>query len=107
VLYFGPYKILPIFYCNNNKGSRGENILRNLVGDKGGLGPGWDVGIARIMCNNTRFPSQERNFFRHLDPHPRSDDSFVKKNSNLAPNTSKIKLPQNWVIVGGCNNYLQ
>ena len=28
----GPYKILPIFYCN--EGGRGENILRNIVGNK-------------------------------------------------------------------------
>ena len=31
----GPYKILPIFHCI--KGGRGINILRNIVGNKGGL----------------------------------------------------------------------
>jgi len=37
---FGPYKILPIlFYCN--KGGRRENLLRNIVGNKGGLGGGY------------------------------------------------------------------
>jgi len=43
-LALGPYKIQDIaniFYCN--KGGRGENILRNIVGDKnkGGLGGGY------------------------------------------------------------------
>jgi len=35
------YKILSIFYCN--KGGCGENILRNIVGNKGGLGGGYCV----------------------------------------------------------------
>ena len=41
--------IVPIFYCSNycyceiNKGGRGENILRNIVGDKGCLGGGMYV----------------------------------------------------------------
>jgi len=41
----GLYKILPIFYCNNNKdkGGRGENILRNIVGNKGV----WEGDIAQ------------------------------------------------------------
>ena len=41
--YFGPYpytyKILSIFHCNK-KGGRGENILGNIVGKKGGPGGG-------------------------------------------------------------------
>jgi len=66
--------ILPIsiFYCN--KGGRGESILRNIVGNKGGLGGRY----CTIMCNNTPFFSLSRTdfFFRHLaDPsiYPKSD----------------------------------
>jgi len=63
VRVLGPYKILPIFYCN--KRGRGENILRNIVGNKGGLGG----RNCTIMCNNTPFPCRERFFFQtHFDP---------------------------------------
>jgi len=62
----GPYKILPIFYCN--KGSRGENILRNIVGNKGCLGGGGYT----IMCNNAPFPRRERIFFSDTSIHIRS-----------------------------------
>jgi len=39
VLQVGPHKIFPIFYCN--EGGHGENILRNIVGNNGGLGGGY------------------------------------------------------------------
>jgi len=64
----GPYKILPIFYCN--KGGRGENILRNIVGNKGGLGGGHRTGI---MCNNAPFSVSGTNFFSDTSTHPKSD----------------------------------
>jgi len=62
----GPYKILPIFYCN--KGGRGENILRNIVGKKGGLGGGH----CTIMCNNAPFSVSRTIFIQTLPPatHP-------------------------------------
>ena len=57
-MLFGPYKILPIFYyCN--KGGRGENILRNILGHKGGLGGGY----CTIMCNNAPFSVSRTIFF--------------------------------------------
>jgi len=64
----GPMLILPIFYCN--KGSRGENILRNIVGNKGGLGGGYRT----IMCNNAPFSvSGTTHFFSDTSTHPKSD----------------------------------
>jgi len=63
--------ILPIFYCN--KGGRGENILRNIVGNKGWLGGGYYT----IMCNNAPFPRAENRFFFQTSAdtsiHPKSD----------------------------------
>jgi len=89
------YKILAIFYCN--KGGRGENILRNIVGNKGGLGGGY---CTIKSCNNAPFFRVENGFFfRHLDP------------SDIRPkNTYKLlKTPQNWaggVITGNIVQYI-
>jgi len=58
-LRVGPYKILPIFYCNKDKGGRGGNILRNIVGNKRGLGGGY----CTIMCNNAPFSVSRKIFF--------------------------------------------
>jgi len=79
----GPYKILPIFYCN--KGGRGKNILRNIVGNKGGLGGGY----CTIMCNNAPFSvssvENENNFFfRHLHP------SKIRPLNNKKTPTSRL-----------------
>jgi len=62
-------KILPIFYyCN--KGGRGGNILRNIVGNKGGLGG----RNCTIMCNNAPFTCRSRtDFFSNTSTHPKSD----------------------------------
>jgi len=51
--------MLPIFYCN--KGGRGENILRNIVGNKGRLGGGY--WYCTIMCNNAPFSVSRKIFF--------------------------------------------
>jgi len=56
-----------IFYFYCNKGGRGENILRNIVGNKGGLGGGY--WYCTIMCNNAPlFRVENGFFFRHLHP---------------------------------------
>jgi len=60
----GFYKILPIFYCN--KGGRGGIILRNIVGNKGGLGGGY----CTIICNNAPLLRVKNEVFfkhKHLD----------------------------------------
>jgi len=48
-LRLGPYKILPIFYCNKGAGSRGENILRNIVGNRGGRGAGRGISHNNVQ----------------------------------------------------------
>ena len=60
-----------LIHCN--KGGRGENILRNIVGNRGWLRGGY----CTIMCNNAPFPRRRRFFFRHLNSqstiHPKPD----------------------------------
>jgi len=91
----GPYKILPIFYCN--KGDRGENILRNIVGNKGGLGGGY----CTIICNNAPFSVSRTVFFQTPPP---IQNPTTKANKKIPPNTYKhLKTPQN--RAGGCNNW--
>ena len=51
------------------KGGRGENILRNIVGNKGGLGG----RNCTIMCNNTPFFRVENGFFSNTSTHPKLD----------------------------------
>jgi len=70
---FGPYKILPlpIFYCNNLqfKGGRGENTLRNIVGNKKGLGGGY----CTLKCNNAPFSVSRTILVQTTPTHPKSD----------------------------------
>ena len=72
-LALGPHKILPIFLLCN-KGGRGENILRNIVGNKGGLGGEY----CTIMCNNAPFPVSRTIFFQTPPP---SKTRPIKANS--------------------------
>ena len=88
-IFLGPYKIyMPIFYCN--KGGRGGNILRNIVGNKGGLGGGY----CTIMCNNAPCSvSRTIFFFRHLHPSKIRNirRPLTKANNKKIPrNTSKL-----------------
>jgi len=69
-----------IVYCN--KGGRGENILRNIVGNKGGLGGGY----CTIMCNNAPF-FVSRTIFSQTPPP--IQNPTTKANKKIPPNTSK------------------
>jgi len=92
---FGPYKILPIFFIVI-KGVVGEiYILRNIVGNKGGLGGGY----CTIMCNNAPFSVLRTIFFfKHTSTHPKSNPKKQKKHlPKHLKNTSKLG--------GGCNNW--
>ena len=61
-LALGPYKILPIFFIAI-QGVVGK-ILRNIVGNEGGLGGGY----CSIMCNNAPFPVSRTIFFQTPPP---------------------------------------
>jgi len=92
------YKILPIFYCK--KEGCGENILRNIVGNKGGLGGGY----CTIMCNNAPFSVSRMIFFSntsiHLH-HPPHIQNPAPKKQNKTPNTSKHDLKNTSKSGGG------
>jgi len=77
--FVGPYKILPIFYCN--KGGRGGNILRNILGNKGGLGGGY--WYCTKMCNNAPFSVSR--FFFYNTSRPIQNPTPPKKNHLQTP----------------------
>jgi len=95
----GPYKILPIFYCN--KGGRGENLLRNIVGNKGGLGGGY---CTIIMCNNAPFSVSRTIIFSDISTHPKSDHQITRKHHQTQTppkNTEKhLKIGRGGAITG-------
>lgn len=97
-----------MFYCN--KEGRGENVLRNIAGNKGGLGRGvLHNNICAIMplyCSLFRARNLS-DFFSDTDidtsdPHPKSGPYKKQKNS---PNSSSSKTSQNWNWAGGCNKW--
>jgi len=75
---------------SSNKGGRGENVLRNIVGNKGGLQREGGIGYCTIMCNNTSLSVSRTNFFRT----PRPIRIRLLKNKNKSSkdlkNTSKL-----------------
>jgi len=82
------YKILSIlFYCN--KGGCGGNILRNIVGNKGGLGGGYCV-----LHNNVQecpVSVSRPDFVSDTSTHPKSNPENKQKNtSKLLKNTTKL-----------------
>jgi len=82
--------IANIFYCScSNKGGRGGCILRNIVGNKGGLGGGQ----CTIMCDNAPFSVSRTIFYlRRSDTstHLNSEPKKTKHSSKYLKNTSKF-----------------
>jgi len=101
-LRLGLYKILDIaniflfffifFNCSiKGKGGRGGLILRNIVGNEGGLGGGYYT----IMCNNAPFFRVEDVFFPNTSTHPKSGHpKNTKKSYKHLNNTLKIQTPR-------------
>jgi len=78
------------------KGVAGENILRNIVGNKWGLGGGY----CTIVCNNAPFSVSRTIFFQTQTPRPIQNPTPTQKQKKLKTppkNTSKLG--------GGCNNW--
>jgi len=71
-LHIGSYTkdIVNVLLQNKDKGDRGENILCNIVGDKGGLGGGHCV-YCLIMCNTAPVSVSRTIFFSDTSTHPR------------------------------------
>ena len=67
--------------------SAGGNILRNIVGNKGGLGGGY----CKIMCNNSPFFVSRTIFFSKTSTHPKSDPK---------PPPKHLQTPQKHLKIG-------
>jgi len=85
------------------KGDRGGNILRNIVGNKGGLGRGY----CTIMCNNSPF-SVSRTIFFQTPPPIQNPTTKANKNTSKHLQTPKkhLKIGRGGAITGNIVQYI-
>ena len=95
---------MPLFRVENEfyKGGRGENILRYIVGNKGGLGGGY----CTIMCNNDNapFPCREQIFFQ--TPRPIRSARPLRKQKKLQTLQKYLKTWRGGAITGNIVQYI-